>query len=130
MAGTTSVKEERAQILKMVSEGKISAEEGARLLKAIASHDRPVRSATTSEALRGRWLRIRVLNMVTGKPKANVSLPMGLVSVGLRLGAQFVPELADIDVDELMTAVEGGRQGKILEVEDPEDDERVEIFIE
>jgi hypothetical protein len=130
MAGTTSVKEERAQILKMVSEGKISAEEGARLLKAVASHDRPARSATTSESLRGRWLRIRVLNMVTGKPKANFSLPMGLVSVGLRLGAQFVPELADIDVDELMTTIEGGTQGKILEVEDPEDGERVEIFIE
>ena len=130
MAGTTSVKEERAQILKMVSEGKISADEGARLLKAIASHVRPARSARTSEALRGRWLRIRVLNMATGKPKANVSLPMGLVSVGLRLGAQFVPELADINVDELMASIEGGTQGKILEAEDPEDGERVEIFIE
>jgi hypothetical protein len=129
MARTTSVKEERAQILKMVSEGKISAQEGARLLKAIASHDRPARSARTSEALRGRWLRIRVLNMVTSKPKANVSLPMGLVSVGLRLGAQFVPELADIE-DEIMAAAEEGTLGKILEVQDPEDGERVEIFIE
>ena len=123
-------KEERAQILQMISEGKISAEEGARLLKAIASHERPVRSARTSEALRGRWLRIRVLNMATGKTKANVSLPMGLVSVGLRLGAQFVPDLADIDVDELIASVEGGTKGKILEAEDPEDGERVEIFIE
>jgi hypothetical protein len=129
MARTTSVKEERAQILKMVSEGKISAEEGGRLLKAIASHDRPARSARTSEALRGRWLRVRVLNMATGKPKANVSLPMGLVSVGLRLGAQFVPELADVE-DEIMAAAEGGTLGKILEVEDTEDGERVEIFIE
>jgi hypothetical protein len=114
----------------MVSEGKISAEEGARLLNAIASHDRPERPARVDEALRGRWLRVRVLDMVTGKPKVNVSLPMGLVSVGLRLGAQFVPELADIDLDEFMTVIEEGTQGKILEVEDPEDDERVEIFIE
>jgi hypothetical protein len=129
MTRTTSVKEERAQILKMVSEGKISAEEGGRLLKAVASHDRPARSARTSEALRGRWLRVRVLNMATGKPKANVSLPMGLVSVGLRLGAQFVPELADVE-DEIMAAAEGGTLGKILEVEDTEDGERVEIFIE
>jgi hypothetical protein len=127
---TASMKQERAQILKMVSEGKISAEEGARLLNAIASHDRPERPARVDEALRGRWLRVRVLDMVTGKPKVNVSLPMGLVSVGLRLGAQFVPELADIDLDEFMTAIEEGTQGKILEVEDPEDDERVEIFIE
>ncbi len=119
-------KEERAQILQMVSEGKISAEEGSRLLGAIASHDRPARS---SEALRGRWLRVRVFSMATDKPKVNFSLPMGLVSVGLRLGAQFVPGLADVE-DEIMAAVEEGTQGKILEVEDPEDGERVEIFIE
>ncbi len=123
-------KEERAQILQMVGEGKISAEEGARLLKAIASHDHPERRARTSEALRGRWLRVRVLSTVTGKPKVNFSLPMGLVRVGIRLGAQFVPELADIDLDEFMTTIDEGTQGKILEVEDPEDGERVEIFIE
>jgi len=123
-------KEERAQILQMVGEGKISAEEGARLLSAIASHDRPERPARVDEALRGRWLRVRVLDMVTGKPKVNFSLPMGLVNVGLRLGAQFVPELADIDLDEFTTAIDEGTRGKILEVEDPEDDERVEIFIE
>jgi len=127
---TAAVKEERAQILQMVSEGKISAEEGARLLKAIASYDRPEPSPRVDEALRGRWLRVRVFNMVTGKPKVNFSLPMGLVSVGLRLGAQFVPELADIDMEEFMAAVEEGTVGKILEVEDPEDGERVEILIE
>lgn len=125
-----SVKQERAQILNMVSEGKISAEEGARLLNAIASHDRRERPARVDEALRGRWLRVRVLDMVTGKPKVNVSLPMGLVNVGLRLGAQFVPELADINLDEFMSAIDEGTRGKILEVEDPEDDERVEIFVE
>jgi hypothetical protein len=67
--------------------------------------------------------------MATGKPKVNFSLPMGLVSVGLKLGAQFVPELADVE-DEIMAATEEGTLGKILEVEDPEDGERVEIFIE
>lgn len=123
-------KEERAQILQMIGEGKITAEEGARLLKAIASHDRPERMARIHEALRGRWLRVRVFNTATGKPKVNFNLPMGLVSLGLKLGAQFVPELADISVDELMTIAEEGAEGKIIEVEDPEDGERVEIFIE
>jgi hypothetical protein len=127
---SASVKQEREQILKMVSEGKISADEGARLLNAIASHGRPERSARVDEALRGRWLRVRVLDMAASKPKVNFSLPLGLVSVGLRLGAQFVPELADIDLDEFMAAIDEGTQGKILEVEDPADDERVEIFIE
>jgi len=122
-------KEERAQILQMISEGKISAEEGARLLRAIASNDHLRQTDRTGEALRDRWLRVQVFNTVTGKPKVNFSLPMGLVSVGLKLGAQFVPELADVE-DELMTAAREGAQGKILEVEDPEDGERVEIFIE
>jgi hypothetical protein len=122
-------KEERAQILQMINEGKISAEEGARLLSAIASHGGPGRTERTSEALRDRWLRVRVFNTATGKPKVNFSLPMGLVSVGLKLGAQFVPELVDIE-DELMAAAGEGTRGKILEVEDPDDDERVEVFIE
>lgn len=125
-----SVKEERAQILKMVSEGKISAGEGARLLTAIKPPDRRSLSMRTGDAFRGRWLRVRVLNMVTGKSKVNVNLPMGLVGMGLRLGAQFVPELTDFDMDELIAAIEEGAQGKILEVEDTEDGERVEIFIE
>jgi hypothetical protein len=122
-------KEERAQILQMISEGKISAEEGARLLKAISSQDRPGRTERSGESFRDSWLRVQVFNTVTGKPKVNFSLPMGLVSVGLKLGAQFVPELADIE-SELETAAAEGALGKILEVEDPDDDERVEIFIE
>jgi hypothetical protein len=128
----TSIKEERAQILNMVSEGKISAEEGARLLAALksSSSERSIPSTKTDDAFRGRWLRVRVFNQATGKPKVNVNLPLGLVGVGLRLGARFAPELSDFDIDELMAAIDEGAQGKILEVEDAEDGERVEIYVE
>ena len=124
------VKAERAQILNMISEGKISAEEGARLLAAVKPPERRESLARTKDAARGRWLRVRVLNMATGKPKVNVNIPMGLVSMGLRLGAQFTPELEDFDIEELMAAIDEGVQGKIIEVEDEEGGERVEIFIE
>jgi hypothetical protein len=126
---SASMKEERAQILKMVSQGKVSAEEGSRLLAAIKPPEQQ-RSPRTHDRFRGRWFRVRVLNMATGKTKVNVNLPMGLVHMGLRFGAQFTPELADFDIDELVTAIEEGAQGKILEVENAEDGERVEIFIE
>ena len=128
----TSIKEERAQILNMVSEGKISAEEGARLLAALksSSAERSIPSTKTDDAFRGRWLRVRVFNQATGKPKVNVNLPLGLVGVGLRLGARFAPELSDFDIDELMAAIDEGAQGKILEVEDAEDGERVEIYVD
>jgi hypothetical protein len=125
-----TVREERTQILNMISEGKITAEEGARLLAAIKPPERLRPSTGTSDTLRGRWLRVRVFNMATGKPKVNVNIPMGLVNMGLKLGAQFAPEVADFDVEELMAAIDEGAQGKILEVEDSEDGERVEIWLE
>lgn len=125
-----SVKEERAQILNMISEGKITAEEGSRLLAAIKPSERPSLQRGASDAVRGRWLRIRVFNTVSGKPKVNVNLPMSLVSMGLKFGAQFAPEMADFDMEELMAAIEEGAQGKIIEVEDTEDGERVEIWLE
>jgi hypothetical protein len=114
----------------MISEGKISAEEGAQLLAAIKPPERLRPPTGTPDTLRGRWLRIRVFNMATGKPKVNVNIPMGLVNMGLRLGAQFAPEVADFDMEELMAAIDEGAQGKILEVEDSEDGERVEIWLE
>ncbi|MFZ5916293.1 MAG: SHOCT-like domain-containing protein [Chloroflexota bacterium] len=129
MVNTVS-QEERSQILKMVGEGKISAEEGARLLAAISTGERPKPSFKGGDAFQGRWLRVRVLNMMTGKPKVNVNLPLSLVGVGLKLGANFAPELAEFDVNELMTAIQEGAQGKILEVIDDEDGELVEVYIE
>jgi len=127
---STAVTEERSQILNMVSQGKISAEEGARLLAAIKPSGRPRLQTGTSDALRGRWLRVRVFNMASGKPKVNVNIPMGLVNMGLKLGAQFAPEMADFDIEELMAAIEEGAEGKLIEVEDAEDGERVEIWLE
>jgi hypothetical protein len=127
---SVSMKEERERILRMVGKGTISAEEGSRLLAAIKPPERPRSLKGLDAGPRGRWLRVRVLNMVTGKTKVNVNLPMGLVSMGLKFGAQFAPELADLDMGELLAAIEEGAQGKILEVEDARDGERVEIFIE
>jgi hypothetical protein len=64
----------------------------------------------------------------------SVNLPLGLVNVGLKMGARFVPEMGELDVNELMgeinAAIQEGTQGKIIDVEDHEDGERVEIFVE
>ena len=87
--------EERMKILKMIEEGKINAEEGAKLLAALAeSRKTPPPSART--ALTGgeaRWFRVRVTDLTTGKPKVNVNIPMGLVNVGIKMGARFAPGL-------------------------------------
>jgi hypothetical protein len=73
---------------------------------------------------------VRVTDLRTGKPKVQVNLPFGLVDVGMRMGARFAPELENIDMAQIVEQVKAGGQGKIVEVEDEEDGERVEIYIE
>ena len=117
----------------MIQEGKITAEEGAKLLKALtASGQKPRRPPTARTAGGARWLRVRVTDMATGKSKVNVNLPLKLVDAGLNIAAQFAPE--DIEVAGLMDAVneaiEDNLIGKIVDVVDGEDGEHIEVFIE
>lgn len=119
--------EERMQILKMIQEGKISAEEGARLLGALGKKS-SAPAAPGGQA--ARWFRVRVTDMNTGKRKVSVNIPMGLVNVGIKMGARFVPESADIDLEEIAEQIRSGAHGKIIDVTDEESGELVEVFIE
>lgn len=122
--------EERIQILKMIEEGKITAVEGAELLRALGRD----KQTPTSEPLKGasspRWFRVRITDTRSGRNKVNVNLPMGLVNVGIKMGARFAPEMEGVEYDHIMQAIRSGQQGKILDVTDDEDGERVEIFVE
>jgi hypothetical protein len=121
--------EERMQILKMIQEGKISAKEGAQLLSALGE-GKKTKARSAASGATARWLRVRVTDAATGKNKVNVNIPMGLVNVGLKMGARFVPETADIDLEDLVTQIRSGAHGKVMDIESEEDGERVEIFIE
>lgn len=120
--------EERARILQMVSEGKITAEDGVRLLNALGG-SRPTPSGRSTEE-GPRWVRVRVTDMVTGRTRVNVNVPFSLVTAATKLGAKFSPETEDIDWEELVTAIKEGASGKIVDVEDEEGGERVEVFVE
>ena len=78
--------EERMKILKMIEDGKLSAEEGTKLLAALSEKRVP------EHALPGmpggpRWLRIRVTDVRTGRSKASVQIPLALVDAGMKIGA-------------------------------------------
>lgn len=123
--------EERMQILNMVAEAKISAEEGAKLLAALEPDKKKKEAPRPPEAPGDRrWFRVRVTDLQSGKNKVSVNLPIGLVDVGMRMGARFAPELEGMDLTEIIEQMKTGAQGKIVEVEDSEDGERVEIYIE
>jgi hypothetical protein len=121
--------DERMRILKMISEKQITAEEGAGLLEALRGSSAGDTSGR-NETSKARWLRIRVTDRPSGRTKVNVSLPIGLVDVGLKMGARFAPEMAGMDVSAIQAALKDGVQGRIIEVDDEDDDERVEIFVE
>lgn len=122
------LKEERLQILKMIENGTITADEGAKLLAAL--EEGATRSQSTGTGGQARWMRIQVTDLKTGRAKVNVNLPMGLVNFGMKMGARFAPDMENLDLNEIMNAIKEGAQGKIIEVEDEEDNERVQIYIE
>jgi hypothetical protein len=121
--------EERMEILKMVQSGQISAEEGATLLNTLKEDEEPrLGQEPVARTQQPRRLRIRVSDLETGRNKVNIDLPWNLINVGMHMGARFTPE--GIDLEEVMQALQAGTEGKIVDVEDAEDNERVEIFVE
>ncbi len=122
--------EERMRILQMVADGTISAEDGVSLLEALRANDNKLANAYPQKS-QPRWFRVRVTDLATGRDKVNINIPIGLVSAGFKMGARFVgDDIEGVDFEELAAAVQSGQTGKILEVEDMEDNERVEIFVE
>lgn len=121
---------ERMKILKMINDGKISAEEGSQLLSALSQRsDKPHRTARRS--LSNQMLRVRVTDMSTGKAKVNINVPMKLVNAGINIAAQFIPEMESAQMMEAVKeALAENLSGKIVDVIDEEDQEHVEIFIE
>ena len=129
--------EERMKILKMVEDGKVSAEDGAKLLAALDDTRKggtrgmpPMPPPAPGNTASGRWLRIRVTDAGTGRQKVNVNIPMGLVNVGLKMGAKFAPDIDGMDMQQITEAINTGMTGKIIDVVDDEDGEHVEIYVE
>lgn len=123
--------EERIKILQMIQDGKISPEDGAKLLEALnrSAGGRPpaAMGRAPGPGEEARNLRVRVTDMNTGKAKVSVSLPLSLVDAGINIASNFVPEVAQADI---MSAIRSGAIGKVVDIEDEEDGQHVEIFIE
>ena len=121
-----SISDERLRILKMIEGGQVSAEEGSQLIEALGE---PARERTRSNA-QPRTLRVRVTNLVTRRQIINVTIPVSLVGVGLKLGARLAPRMAGANADEIMRAIDSGSLGRIFEMQDLDEGERIEIFVE
>jgi len=125
--------EERLKVLKMLQDGRISADEATQLLEALegsrAGGSRAA-EAPIPPARRGRWLLVRVTDTDTGKLRVNVRLPLNVVEAGMKMGMRFSPEIQDIDPSQLMAVINSGEVGHIVDVYDEKDGEHVEVSIE
>lgn len=121
--------DERLKILQMVEDGKISADDATTLLRALEGSDRRPPTPIVADT-DNRYLRVQVTNLNTGAAKVNVTIPLRLVSVGLRMAERFAPEFEEFNIAELEEMIVSGAMGKLVEVVDSEDNERVEVYVE
>ncbi len=128
-----SSNEERTKILNMIKEGKLSVDEASQLLDALGKNDDESASPPPRAKPGAGTLRISVTETDTGKAKVNLTIPLKLA----QLARSLIPESErtriqeqGIDLDSLFSTLSEGTAGKILDVEDPNDNHRVEIWIE
>jgi len=128
------ISQERLQVLRMIDEGKITPEEGFQLLKVLTPVEtEPARAhpnARAFEILKGKLVRLQVMDLASGRSKATASVPLRLLEVGLRVASHYVPGLKDLNSDDLLEALAEGETGRIIEVIDEEKQVRVEVLIE
>lgn len=77
-----------------------------------------------------RWLKIRVRDMGSNRNKVTVNVPLGLVSFGLRAARRFGADMGDFDPEMMMQMIDEGRRGLLVDVQDEEDGEHVQIFLD
>lgn len=140
---------ERQEILELLAKGKINADEAAELLEAAANQpaaekvakvppipEEPTPAKAPQEPVietnskKPTWFKVRVRNLETGKNKVTVNIPLRMVNFGLKLGQHFAPELEGLDYQELAAMMKGMEAGMLVEVEDEEDNEHVQVFVE
>ncbi len=120
-------KDERNRILNLIESGQVNAIEAAQLLDALdAERDH------SGERGRERTLRIRATSTKIRAQKMNLSaaLPVSLIKVSMRLGTRLLPQLSNSALEDLLRAIEGGAAGRLLDLQDLENGERLEIFVE
>jgi hypothetical protein len=130
-------------LLKLVSEGRLSAEEAAPIVAALEAQaetggaapsagrgagtgesrtkDEARRAGTAQEALAGR--RIRIFVAENGRPVINLQIPLAAAGFAI----DQVPGLSPDHRSRIVEAIQTGMTGPILEVSDHGDEVRIVI---
>ena len=83
------------------------------------------------EDQRPRWLKIRVRDLDTGRNRVSVTLPIGLVNFGFGVARRFGADFDDDQrIEDSWRMVKEGQRGMLVDVEDEEDNEQVQIYLD
>ncbi len=125
-----AVKDERDRVLSMLAAGQINTEQASRLLDIIEIE--PAAHTPQQQHIRDRVIRLRTTSLGSKDKKINftASLPVAMLKIGLRLGGILLPQLQVTTIQSILRAIETGRTGLILDLQDLEHGERLEIFID
>ncbi len=115
------MKEEIKKILKMVEEGKITAEEGYRLIDALMPQNTSAKK---------RFLKIYVES--EEGDVVNIKVPFSLIKFGIR----FIPKdkyeiikSQNIDLEEILSSLSDDFEGELVDIKS-EDGDIVKIWVE
>jgi hypothetical protein len=119
----------RMQVLDMIAEGKITAEEGARLLEALQGVSaKPVKASPSPRIFSGEMVVIRVIDRDTGAVTVNLRLPYSLISTARRLGAKVNTNDQHIDLEEILDTIQANPGESTYRIDG--ENEIIEIMIE
>ena len=136
--------EERMQILSLLAEGKINADQAERLIAAVqGGREPPVAAAERMDAnplhertgpyVQADTLHVRVTDLATGETRVDLSVPLGVARA--LTGIVSPTELArlgdfDLDLERIQQALERGGAGTVLEIDDDGHGHRVRVWTE
>jgi hypothetical protein len=123
------MKEEVMRVLKMVEEGKISAEKGAELIEAMKGENLPV-SYEPKVSNDEMMLKVRVIS--AQNDNVNVQLPVKFIKGVLASCGKMpmnIKGMEGLDIDMLLQAIDSGLTGKLVDVKSANGD-LVEVVIE
>ena len=117
------MKEEILRIMKMVEEGKITADEAMKLIEALGEE---------KEVEKGKFLKILI--MESGDKKVSITVPLKL----LNLIRKFIPESKmqakvgnrEVNIVELLDSLGDELKGELVNIEDEESGDKVKIWVE
>lgn len=124
----------KTEILNQLKSGAISTEEAMKLLDSATPEVEVVEDvvpvAKKASSGKRKYIRIRVSDPEKGE-KVNIRLPLGLVDMGLKMGAKFDDSgaLKNINPEEIRALLEDDSLDKIVDIQS-ENGETVEIMIE